>query len=95
MRKDLAGESVVEEGSVNGLIKTALELGDEMSGNLLLLWALSDSWCSFLGVGEPWSHPAPLQKSCCEEGFISQVPSPHAVLGLSYSHRFLCHQAGI
>lgn len=48
MSSDLAGESVLEEGSVNGFIKTVLELEDEMSGSLLLLWALSDSWCSFL-----------------------------------------------
>lgn len=48
MSSDLAGESVLEEGSVNGFSKTVLELEDEMSGSLLLLGALSDSWCSFL-----------------------------------------------
>lgn len=45
---------MVEEGSVTGFIKIALELEDEVSGNLLLLLALSDSWCSFLGVGKPY-----------------------------------------
>lgn len=48
MRSDLAGESVVEEGSVIGFIRTVLELEAEMSGRLLLLWALSVSWYSFL-----------------------------------------------
>lgn len=47
MNSDLGGESVVEQGYVNGFVKIILELGDKMARSLLLLWALSVSQCSF------------------------------------------------
>ena len=43
MNSHLAGESVVEEGSVNGFVKIILELEDMIVVSLLLLWALSVS----------------------------------------------------
>lgn len=84
----------------------SLKLEDEVSGNLLLLQMRCQGACCCCGLCQTpgalscdWENHGDIlllsKKSCCEEGFMSQVSSPHAVLGLSHSHIFLCHQAGI